>query len=140
MHVKSKRNVQAQQGFTLIEIIAVLVILGILSAVAVPRYFDLQDEATLKARDGACAAASSNINMAFSKALLNGNSTSDALTYATDDSNNRLTELGDWAIASIGSTAVGDQDIDVELTSPSDVSLATSESNCTLPNPAYDGS
>jgi prepilin-type N-terminal cleavage/methylation domain-containing protein len=138
MHVKSKRNVQAQQGFTLIEIIAVLVILGILSAVAVPRYFDLQEEATLKARDGACAAASSNINMAFSKALLNGNSTSAALTYATDTGNTRVTDLGDWTIASI-SSAVGDTDIEVELSSPSDVSLAASESNCTLPNPAYDG-
>lgn len=37
-----------QAGFTLIEIVMVLVLLGILSAVAVPKYFDLQEEAAAK--------------------------------------------------------------------------------------------
>jgi len=49
-----------------------LVILGILAAVAVPKYIDLQEQARNKATQGAIAAAASNVTMMFAKKLLNG--------------------------------------------------------------------
>ena len=44
-------RIDNNKGFTLIEIIAVMIILGLLASVAVPRYVDLENNAKQKAID-----------------------------------------------------------------------------------------
>lgn len=63
-----------RKGFTLIELVMVIVIIGILAAVAIPRFVDLTTQAKQGATQGALGAVRSAISIWYVQNVAAGNS------------------------------------------------------------------
>ena len=103
-------NTMSNKGFTIIELVVVIAILGILAAVAMPKFASLESDARAAAFDGVRGGFVAAVQIAHSKWLVDGSGAAD-LTLQLDGDTVAVNSLG-WPTLD---SAQSDQDVAEEL-------------------------
>ena len=88
-----QKLMQKQQGFTLIELVVVIIILGILAVTAAPKFINLQGDARVSALQGLKGAIQGANTLVYSKAALSGKEQATGATVTLSGSEGDSTNI-----------------------------------------------
>ncbi len=118
MHKPFEIRKAAQRGFTLIELIVVIVVVGILAAVAIPKYQDMTSDANRSVAD------------AFGGAFASAAATNFAMCTA-NSSNTNACKKGLAAGATAGQIACSKDDLEILVENvPTDITVSGTNAAC----------
>lgn len=125
-------SLQKEKGFTLIELIIVIIILGILAVTAAPKFIDIQTDARASVMQGVKGSIDSAMTLVHAKALVSGVTTGTLASGAITIDGESITLLNGYPT----SGDIGDAiDIDLDV-STGDFTFVAGTGTSTITHPS----